>query len=318
MKARLIYSKNYDFTFWGLNRLHPFDGRKFSKAWALVASTYKEKINALLIEPKHPVTDELLLNLHGKDYLTSLNRSVSIAQVIEISLARFIPNKLLQKRLITPIKLGCAGTLLATEAALKDNCIAMNFAGGYHHAFSDHGEGFCFFADAALSILDSREQKLLGANNKVLMIDLDAHRGNGFEAMVAGDISVKNFDMYCFQIYPGLHTGDSDNFPTMIPLKSYTQDADYLDTLETELPRFLNENSDAKLVFYNAGNDILDTDPLGGLSVSFDGIVKRDRFVIDQLQTRAIPTVVMTSGGYTKHSHQLIAELAKTIVDSAS
>ena len=317
MKPYLIYSKNYDIESRGLNRLHPFDGNKFSKAWEIVLSAYQANTNFEWIMPNEPVSDEMLLKIHTKEYLSSLQSSATVAKVIEVWLAKFIPYRVLQKRLIAPIKLACNGTLLATEAALKNQSLAMNFGGGFHHAFSDHGEGFCFFADAALSIFNSREKGVLGVGDKVLMIDLDAHRGNGFEALTKSDESVNIFDMYCFQVYPGLHDGDPDDYPYMIPLKAGIQDDRYLSTLETELEKFLDHHGDAKLIFYNAGNDILDVDPLGGLNVSFDGVVKRDRYVIDQLSKRNIPTVIMTSGGYTIQSHKLIAEMAKSVILSS-
>ena len=192
----------------------------------------------------------------------------------------------------------------------------MNLGGGYHHAFADHGEGFCFFADAALSIINCRDKKLLNSDDTILMIDLDAHRGNGFESFVKDDVTVKNFDMYGFQTYPGIHEGDIDEFPYMIPLKSGMNDETYLNILNRDLVKFLDEHNDAKLVFYNAGNDILMSDPLGGLNISYDGVVNRDKFVIEELTKRNIPTVIMTSGGYTKDSHKLIADLAKTVIDA--
>ena len=316
MKSHLIYSDKYDFNFWGMSKIHPFDGLKFSKAWEIITKAYPDEIESLWIKPQHKVSDDMLSKLHSSEYLTSLNKSSTIAKVIEIGLTKYVPVSLLQKVLIDPIKLATLGTILAAEYALKNNEIVMNIGGGYHHAFSDHGEGFCFFADAALSLVNSRDSGLLKKTDTVLMIDLDAHRGNGFESVTENDATVKNFDMYGFQTYPGLHEGDPDKYPYMIPLKSGIKDDVYLNILETELTKFIDENADAKLVYYNAGNDILDIDPLGGLSVSYEGVIKRDKFVIDKLTKRGLPTVVMTSGGYTKQSHELIAELAKIIVES--
>lgn len=314
MKKYLIYSDGYDFAFRGLSRLHPFNGDKFSKAWEIVRAEIKDKNAFDWIDPGVSVSDESLLKIHTIRYLDSLHSSGTIAKIIEIWPVRFIPNFLLQARLIAPVKLACSGTIQATQAALSDNAFAMNFGGGYHHAFSDHGEGFCFFADAVLSIQECRESGLLNINDKILMIDLDAHRGNGFEALTNDDAAIQNFDMYNFQVYPGLHTGDPDEYPYMIPLKAGMKDEVYLDILETELENFLAQHDDAKLVFYNAGNDILSTDSLGGLSISFAGVIKRDQFVLQQLANRKLPTVVMTSGGYSKQSHLLIAELAKTAI----
>jgi len=315
MKSYFIYSDQYDFNLWGVNKLHPFDGNKFSKAWHQFVSSNQDKSGYEHITPTEPITDEDLEKVHSREYLSSLHSSATVAKVIEVWPAKYFPNSLLQRRLIKPVRFACAGTLLATQAALKNAAMSMNFAGGYHHAFPDHGEGFCFFADAALSIANSREQGLLKSDDKVLMIDLDAHRGNGFESFMAQDSAIQLFDMYSFQVYPGLHPGDPDEYPYMIPLKAGTDDKAYLEILKTELPKFLAEHQDAKLIFYNAGNDILDVDPLGGLKVSYQGVIARDQYVIEQLARTNTPTVIMTSGGYTQQSYCLIAELANAVVN---
>ncbi|MCW8876056.1 MAG: histone deacetylase [Kangiellaceae bacterium] len=315
MNHYFIYSSEYDISLMG-GMFHPFDGKKFSKAWSIISQSLGEKISQSWIEPTELVSDSELLKIHTETYLESLNRSAEIANVIEVPAVKLIPNYILKKKLLKPIKLACKGTVQATQLALKERAIAMNFGGGFHHAFAEHGEGFCFFADAALSILICREKGLIGENEKVLMIDVDAHRGNGFEALTQGEPTIQNFDMYNFQNYPGLHTGEPDEFPYMIPLKSGIKDEQYLKTLKVELDKFLAENEDAALVFYNAGSDILDSDPLGGLKVSFGGVVERDRFVIEQLAKRNIPTVIMTSGGYTEQSHRLIAKLAETVANN--
>jgi histone deacetylase 11 len=313
MQSQFIYSRGYDISFWGLNRFHPFDGLKFSKAWHIFNTAFKDKAQARWIEPQSPVTDELLLSLHSQAYLASLLQSRTISNVIGMTATNYLPNMLLQKKLIKPLKLACSGTVLAAEAALTNKSIAMNFGGGYHHAFADHGDGFCFFGDAALSIINSRQKGLLSAHDKILMIDLDAHRGNGFESIMGKDTAVRIFDIYNFQTYPGLYPGDPDNYPYLIPLKAGIRDDEYLDILKTELVKFLDENNDARLVLYNAGNDIFEKDRLGKLSVSYNGVLKRDKFVLEQLTMRHLPTAVMTSGGYTRTSHQFIAELAKSI-----
>ena len=310
MKSYFVYSNGYDFGFDALSFFHPFHGKKFSEAWKLFSNKVEESPEPFWIEPKLPISDEQLLKIHNQTYLQSLKQSVSIAKVVEINIAQWIPNKLLQGRLMKPIRLACNGTLLAAEVALQRRAIAMNFGGGYHHAHADHGEGFCFFADAALSILECREKGLLSEKEKVLMIDLDAHRGNGFEAVTRNDEAVFIFDMYNFQIYPGLHPGEPDDLSYMIPLRFGMDGDNYLNILESKLTSFLQEHSDAALVFYNAGNDILAEDPLGGLNVAYDDVIRRDQMVIDHLNQLDVPAVIMTSGGYTRRSHELIAEMA--------
>ncbi|WP_444997128.1 histone deacetylase family protein [Aliikangiella sp. IMCC44359] len=314
MIPHFIYSNNYDFSLLGVDKFHPFDSKKFSKAWRLFSEKFTPKADFKWIEPDNMVSDKTLLNVHSQKYLNSLSKSKNIAQVIEVYSSRFVPSTLLIKGLLNPIKYACQGTIIATELALKEHTIVMNFGGGYHHAFSDHGEGFCFFADAVISIVEMRNKGLLGENDKVMMIDLDAHRGNGFEELTKHDSAISNFDMYNLHAYPGIHFGDPDDFPFMIPLQPKMRDERYFKLLEEHLDKFLDSQVEPKLIFYNAGNDILETDPLGGLSVSYDGVVRRDKFIIEKLIERNIPTVVMTSGGYTEKSCEIIAELASSIV----
>jgi histone deacetylase 11 len=314
MKSYVVYSSGYDFGFELLNYFHPFHGKKFSEAWKLFSKEHLNDLESFWIEPKQLISDAQLLKIHDQTYLDSLNQSSTIAKIIEIKIAQWVPNKLLQNHLMEPIRLACNGTILAADTALQNEAIAMNFGGGYHHAHADHGEGFCFFSDAALSILECRETELLGAKDKVLMIDLDAHRGNGFEAVTCDDENVFIFDMYNFQIYPGLHSGEPDDYPYIIPLKYGMNGERYLNMLENELTSFLQEQNDASLIFYNAGNDILAGDPLGGLNIAYEDVILRDKFVIDHLKRLSIPTVIMTSGGYTKRSHELIAEMATYIM----
>lgn len=316
MKNRLVYSKGYDFSLMGLDKLHPFDAKKFSKAWRLLGEAFTNLEDYCLL-PEVVASNKLLNLIHTNEYLESLKESSSIAQVIELGLLRFAPASMLNKHLIDPIRLATQGTLVATEYAVSHKATVMNLGGGYHHAFSDHGEGFCFFADAALAITKIKADGMLRQESRVAMIDLDAHRGNGFESFFKNDASVSIFDMYNFQVYPGMHPGDVDEFPFIVPLKSRTDGKSYLQALKEEFPLYLETVKDADLIFYNAGSDILAGDPLGGLDVSFDSVVERDRYVLGQLKSLNIPTVVLTSGGYTGESHKLVFECAKVVLESS-
>lgn len=310
MKAKFIYSDQYDFKLFGFEKLHAFDAQKFSKAWKLFASGI-EDINECWIKPINPVSDDQLLQVHTQEYLDSLKDSQTIAWVVEVSLAKYIPNSVLQTRLIDPLRLATTGTLLATKAALDSEGVAMNFGGGYHHAFKDHGEGFCFFADAALAIQQSRLNGDLKCNDAIIMIDLDAHQANGFHSFFHDDPNVHLYDVYNVNAYPrGFHDeGDPEEFP----VRNGESGEDYLTSLYKELPTFIDANQKPALAIYNAGSDILSGDKIGGLNVSYEDIVKRDVFVLEQLISRGIPTVILTSGGYTKDSHKLVAELARIV-----
>lgn len=310
MQNKLVYSPVYDFALFGVEKFHPFDGKKYSKAWGMLKQKIGSALNKMWVEPQQPVSDIGLLKVHQQQYLDSLSSSKTIASVIEIASMKYIPNFVLQNRFIQPVRFATAGTIEAAHVAIEGQCMAMNIGGGFHHAFPDHGEGFSFFADAALAIEQCRENHLLSKSDNIIMIDLDAHRGNGFQATYAQDPSVHMFDMYNCQVYPGAYSGNTQDNPFIIPLKAYTTTSEYLSKLNRELPEFLSSVADVKLALYNAGTDILDDDPLGALRVNFDGVLERDRYVLQALMKRRIPTVIMTSGGYSKRSYELVAQLA--------
>jgi len=160
-----------------------------------------------------------------------------------------------------------------------------------------------------------RARGRLGKDDGIAVIDLDAHRGNGFWDIIQGDPVVRVMDMYNFQKYPGPFPGDDAAYPFQIPLRARLADADYLETVREELPRFLASMPPPRLAIYNAGTDILAGDAVGGLAVSAEGVIERDRIVVDALAERQIPTVIVTSGGYTRHSHVLVAELAQRVIE---
>ncbi|WLQ14763.1 histone deacetylase [Hahella aquimaris] len=315
MNSLLAYSPHYDFHLPGIAALHPFDVKKYSRAWGVLLQRFGDELAKYRLQIDAPISLETLGLAHSHEYLASLCHSAAISRVVETSLVKWLPASLLQKGLLTPAKYAVAGTLAAARTAIDDQAIVFNLGGGFHHAFRDHGEGFCFFSDAALAIQLLRAEKRMGSADEVLMIDLDAHRGNGFESYIASDPIVHNFDMYNFQTYPRLHPGDPDEFPFMVPLHAGTDTEIYLYILREELPRLFNHVKQPKLAFYNAGTDILKGDKLGGLSVDYNGVKARDHFVLDMLINHKIPTVIMTSGGYSKDSYRLIADLAQHLLE---
>jgi histone deacetylase 11 len=316
MRCRLVYSPGYDFSLFGIERLHPFDARRASRAWSLCQGEKPDVVSDAWLRPTEPVTDAELALVHTQDHLTSLRSSSVVARALEAWPARLVPNFMLQKRILSPMRLATRGTLLAAGCALRGE-ITMNFGGGYHHAFRDHGEGFCLYADVALAIAAHRAAERLGPEDRVAVVDLDAHRGNGFEAIVADDATVRVLDMFNVQAYPGLPEGAVEDRPFMIPIRAGTADDVYLSTLEEALPRFLADEGPFRLAFYNAGTDVVVGDKLGGLALTPEGVKTRDRRVVDALTARDIPTVILPSGGYSQASHALIAALAMHLLDKA-
>jgi histone deacetylase 11 len=311
MIPRVVFSPGYDIylPFLPLHHLHPFDGRKFSHAYDIL----RERLGPGLEDQTHTPAAEVgytdLLSVHTAPYLTSLNSASVVARALELEAIHLIPARVREQHIVRPMRLAVQGTIDATELALREGFV-FHIGGGFHHAFADHGEGFCLYADVPIAIRSLRARHLLADTDTIVIIDLDAHRGNGWENILSNDSSVHFFDIYNFQVYPGPLDADETEAPYMIPIKSKTADAEYMATLTMELPRFLASHGAARLALYNAGTDVLAGDPLGQLAVSERGVLERDRFVLDLLASHQIPTVVLTSGGYTKRSHALIAESA--------
>ena len=168
--------------------------------------------------------------------------------------------------------------------------VAMNLAGGTHHAFPDHGEGFCVYNDVAVAI---RLLQRDGLVRRAAVIDLDVHQGNGTHAVFAGDDSVYTFSMHGGNNYP-FHKvpGTLD-----VELADGTGDEDYLHALTRALPGVLSAAA-PDLVLYIAGADPHVGDALGRLALTFDGLARRDTFVLSQCREVGIPVAITIGGGY--------------------
>lgn len=182
------------------------------------------------------------------------------------------------------------GTIEATEYALVHG-VAMNVAGGTHHAYADRGEGFCLLNDQAMAA--ARLLHLQKAK-RILIVDLDVHQGNGTASIFAQEPRVFTFSMHGKDNYPH-HKEHSD---LDIALASGTSDADYLACLQSHLPELLDAHQ-ADFVFFQAGVDVLATDKLGKLKLSREACQARDRIVFTEARQRKLPVVVCMGGGYS-------------------
>jgi len=306
VQPALIYSPEYDLHCYGLERMHPFDGRKYSRAVGLLKERFGPRLAGWLREPQAPASLDELLRVHTADYLERLGSPLYLARVLELPLVASLPTWMREQRLLTPMRLAVSGTILAAREALSGG-MAVNLAGGYHHAGVAQGEGFCAYADISIAIATLREEGLLtGSPGEVLVLDLDAHQGNGIERVHADDPGVRILDVYNAEIYPGDRAAARRiDFPG--PLRSGTGDEAYLATLQALLPRALEQSPEVRLVFYNAGTDVYEGDLLGRLALSAEGVFQRDRFVFDTLAQAGLPWAMVTSGGYGHESHRLIA-----------
>jgi acetoin utilization deacetylase AcuC-like enzyme len=195
------------------------------------------------------------------------------------------------------------GTCSAAHYAL-DHGVAMNLAGGTHHAFPDHGEGFCVFNDVAVAIRGLQAENRV---DRVAVVDLDVHQGNGTHAIFAGDPRVFTFSMHGERNYPFRKVpGCLD-----IELPDGTEDDQYLSLLADALPRVLARSS-PDVVMYLAGADPHESDRLGRLRVSFTGLAQRDEIVLRQCREVGVPVAVVIAGGYGEPIEHTVAVHVQT------
>jgi histone deacetylase 11 len=304
---RIIYHPRYNPVTLGLQRHHPFDLHKFKKVWDVLWEFDRPLLLKLADRPTRPAEQSLLQLVHSPLYLQSLKNSTTVATALEVPQLAKLPNLLLDWALLKSFRFAVAGSVLAGRHALTHG-VAINLAGGFHHACPDRGEGFCLYNDIAITIHKLRQENLLAPDAPILYIDLDAHHGNGVARCFLKDRSIKIFDAFNRAIYP---TGDATAMSRVdhpIPLAPGTSDKAYLDALKENLPHFIDAHPAAKFAIYNAGTDIVAGDSLGGMNVSLDGVVTRDRYVLGELQDRRISTLMLTSGGYSPLSYKIISE----------
>ncbi|HEU4643739.1 MAG TPA: histone deacetylase [Gemmatimonadaceae bacterium] len=250
-----------------------------------------------LREPERAARDELLL-AHTASYVQRFTAGeLDAAEVRRLGFPWSPP-------LVERSYRSVGGTIAACRAALEHG-VAVNLAGGTHHAFADHGEGFCAFNDVAVAI---RALQRDGAVRRAAVVDLDVHQGNGTHAIFAGDASVYTFSMHGGRNYP-FHKvpGTLD-----IELADGTGNAEYLRLLAEALPRVLLA-ARPELVVYLAGADPHERDRLGRLALTFDGLARRDAMVLEGCREVGIPVAVVIAGGYGRDVADTVEAHVRTV-----
>jgi acetoin utilization deacetylase AcuC-like enzyme len=239
-------------------------------------------VDADILEPE-PIDLQTLELVHTGEYLRKLQSSgLSTAEQRRLGLPW-------SEALWQRSRLASAGTLLAARAALSDG-LAGNLAGGTHHAFADHGEGFCVLNDVAVAVSKLRTE---GTIERAAVIDLDVHQGNGTAAIFENVEDVFTFSMHGERNYPLAKMRSNVD----VPLRDGVGDAEYLETLQRNLPSVL-EGSEPDIAFFLAGVDVAAGDRYGKLALTEEGIRCRERMVIDAVRTRGVPLVIVLAGGY--------------------
>ncbi|XP_025741441.1 histone deacetylase 11 isoform X3 [Callorhinus ursinus] len=265
----IVYSPRYNITFMGLEKLHPFDAGK----WGKVISFLKEEkllSDGMLVEARE-ASDEDLLVVHTRRYLNELKVAASTTAPVT----------------------GAAASAPMRTSRWPSRCAATHVG--------PRSRSPPWNAPPAPFLFERVE-----GISRATIVDLDAHQGNGHERDFMGDKRVYIMDVYNRHIYPG------DRFAKQairrkVELEWGTEDDEYLDKVERNLQKALREHP-PDVVVYNAGTDILEGDRLGGLSISPQGIVKRDELVFRVVRGRQVPILMVTSGGYQKRTARIIAD----------
>ncbi len=233
-----------------------------------------------MLEPPEPKLDDVRL-VHTREYVDDMLNLRWTQRTVKSELP-------LTWEIVNGFMLFASGTVLTCARAL-DEGVCMHIGGGFHHAFADHGEGFCYVNDIAVGI---RRMQLDGRIERAAVVDCDLHQGNGTARIFQGDQSVFTFSIHQEHLYPLKEQSDWD-----IGLPDETGDDIYIQHMQEVVPAIL-ERHNPQLVVYVAGADPFKYDQLGSLRLTKRGLALRDRLVIEPCRKRGISVAVVTAGGY--------------------
>jgi acetoin utilization deacetylase AcuC-like enzyme len=288
---RLVYHERYDLNLGD----HVFPSKKFR--WLhdrLIRTCFACAED--FIEPT-PATDDDVRLVHDAEWVAKLRSgTLSYHDILRLE----IPYS---RQMVEAFWLAAGGTTLAARCALESG-IGFNIGGGFHHAFPDHGEGFCAINDIAIAI---RRVQRDGLIRRAMVVDCDVHQGNGTAGVFANDRSVFTLSIHQFNNYPSEKPLSSLD----IHLTDGVEDAEYLHRLgngyRASLTMFKPD-----LVIYVAGADPYREDQLGGLNMTFEGLQERDRLVMWTALSHNIPVAVVLAGGYAQSVEDTITIHANT------
>jgi acetoin utilization deacetylase AcuC-like enzyme len=253
--------------------------------------------------PADAATDEQLQRAHDPDYL----RRVAAGQLSEPEIRRIgFP---WSTGMVERSRRSSGATIAACRAALAEG-VAVNLAGGTHHAFRDAGEGYCVFNDSAIA---ARAMQAEGRVRRVLVVDTDVHQGNGTAAIFAADQTVFTFSIHGAKNFP-LRKERSD---LDLALPDGTCDADYLQALDAGLQEAFGR-AEADLVIFLSGADPYLDDKLGRLKLTKEGLAERDRMVFRYCASAGLPVAVTMGGGYARHVEDTVDIHFQTILLAAT
>ena len=274
---KFIYSDSYWMVELGE---HVFPLKKYRLIYEKLLAMGAKRVNFLVPQPAE---EEDLLLVHSSKYLKKLKKgNLSQSEILTMELPY-------HPELLDFACLYVGGTILASESALEDG-LAVHIGGGFHHAFPDHGEGFCVLNDVAVA---AEKMKSEGKIERVMVVDCDVHQGNGNAFYFAKRDYAFTFSIHQMDIYPA----DKPSSTVDIGLWAGDEDEKYLPELRSNFPRLYTEFK-PDIVFFLAGADPYEEDQLGGLKITMEGLRERDRIIIEEARKLHIPVVVLFAGGY--------------------
>src|SRR3954447_13271796 len=261
----LVYHPGYNVTACGLERRHPFDGVKYRRIHdELVRQGLRRPAD--FVRPSPPLRQDLQA-IHDPDYLRSLWRRRTLVKILEVPVVYLIPATFTHWRVLRPMRLATGGTILACRLALERG-LAINLGGGYHHASGRGGHGFCAYADVPTALAILRRE---GSVRSALVIDVDAHQGDGTADAVRAWDGFHVLDFYDECIFPVPKV--AEDMP--VPLPPGCDGQEYLRLIHQHVGAALDRFR-PQLVVYNAGSDVLADDPLSTLWLTPAEMEQRD------------------------------------------
>ena len=290
---KLVYHDRYDLNLGP----HVFPSQKFRLIYeALLRENLAKDEDFLRPEP---ACDEDILRVHTGEWVRKLKTGTLTASDVMRLEVPYSPE------LVEAVWLAAGGTILAGQMALRDG-FSSNLSGGFHHAYTNHGEGFCAIHDVAVAI---RKLQADSAIKKAIVVDTDVHHGNGTAAIFRNDPTVFTLSIHQLNNYPA-HKPLSN---VDLNMDDGVEDEEYLSALIPAVQQAL-DSFRPDLLFYVGGADPYCEDQLGGLSLTKEGLKKRDRSVFEEARRRRIPVATTLAGGYARRVEDTVRIHINTIL----
>ncbi len=297
--ARFVYAQEYCCDL----GLHVFKTEKYRLVHSMMLETGLAAPEDFA-RPK-PASRHDLEMVHDAEYIDDLLRYHHTERT-------FTSEMPISRDIIQSFILGAGGTMLACRTASQQRTMTMNLAGGFHHAFPGHAEGFCYINDVALGVAAVRDDASV---TRAMVVDCDLHQGNGTAVIFRDQPDVFTFSIHQESIYPIKQQSDLD-----IGVPDFCSAQEYLGRLELNLTQAMDDHA-PELVVYVAGADPYRKDQLGNLLLDMEDLTRRDEIVLGECSRRGIPATVVLAGGYApdvRDTARIHCSTARTLVDCAT